>query len=88
MGDDQYTDLADKIAETIEKSVGEVLIETGGGMLTRFNFIAEIIDRDSDRGWITAHSTNQNINDSYAMALWQAKDLEGRVNCIFRHQHE
>lgn len=85
--DVSFEHMANALGPVVSQAVEEHLAKNNGGLLLRFNFVADIVHPDGSHGWITAHADRQTVQDTYAMALWGLKEIEANVECIMRHDH-
>ena len=74
MGD--YESVADAAAESVGEALAQVMAESGGGFVTGFCLVAEVIDSDGDRGWITATTEGQALSTTLGLLRWSTLAAE------------
>ena len=71
--------MADAAGEAVSEALAQVMAEAGGGFVTGFCLVAEVIDGDGDRGWVTAHADGQSPSATLGMLRWHTLTAEHDV---------
>lgn len=56
--------------ERVQQALAENLAEQGGGMVTGFYLVADVIDDEGGHGWLYATAPDQPLQQSIGLVEW------------------
>lgn len=80
--DDELT-LSGRFALAIDEAIGKVLEENGGGFVTGYAAVIDVIDSDGARAWATCYPEAQSPITTLGLLRWQEQAVAADVAAYF-----
>ena len=62
--------MSDDLQHRIEQTIAEYLADNGGGMVTSWHFVADLMDSDGDTAWLWETAPDQRMITTMGLLAW------------------